>query len=229
MTTKGAIKAVVFDVDGVLIEYKPRFAKDGISVEGNSWYQLTEDLGCPVEKHIELYRQGRAGELDWHQAERKLVAMYQASGNANREFVTKLCASHQLGPKAKGVIEHLKSKGYVVCLISGSFDIHVEATAKLLGIEHWYANATLVFDQTSNLARIVYHGDQNQVKVDQLEEFCRKVGIDPTECAFVGDSDNDIGVFQVTGHGIAIHCNDEYLREIAWKECESLSEIKDVL
>lgn len=229
MTAKNTIKAIVFDVDGVLIEYKPRFAEDGTFVEGNSWYQLTESLGCSVEKHIELFTEAKAGQIDFGQAERRLVGMYQAGGKATRDFITNFCASHQLRSEAKSVIGYLRSKGYIVCLISGSFDIHVEATARQLGVEHWYANATLVFDRGGKLERIIYYGNQNKVKVDQLEEFCQKVGIRPTECAFVGDSDNDIGVFQITGHGIAVHCDDERLREIAWKECENLSEIKGIL
>lgn len=216
MIKEDTIKTVVFDVDGVLFN-------------GNSWLALTEGLGCSVEDHAEIYRQGRSGELNWHQAERKLVGMYQAGGNATRDFITNLCASHHLRPEAKDMVEYLKDKGYILCLISGSFDIHVEATANLLGVEHWYANADLVFDQAGNLERIIYHGDQNQVKVGQLKEFCQKVGIEPTECAFVGDSDNDVGVFQATRHGIAVHCDDEYLKGVAWKECETLSEIKDVL
>lgn len=216
MPTKNAIKAVVFDVDGVIFD-------------GNSWLALTKGLGCSIEDHAELYKQARAGELNWYQAERKLVAMYQASGNATREFISNLCASHQLRPEARDVVEYLKSRGYILCLISGSFDIHVEATAEQLGIEHWYANAALVFGKAGNLERIIYHGDQNQVKVDQLKKFCQKVGIDPTECTFVGDSDNDIGVFQITNHGIAVHCDDEYLKGIAWKRCETLNEIKDIL
>lgn len=226
---KNKIKAVVFDVDGVLVEYKPLLTKDGTSVKGNSWYQLTEGLGCSVEEHVELYKQGRAGELDWYQVERKLVAMYQVSNNATRDFITNLCASHQLRPEARDVVKYLKGKDYILCLISGSFDIHVEAAAKQLGLENWYANATLVFDQTSNLERIIYHGGQNQVKVNQLKDFCQKVGIEPIECVFVGDSDNDIGAFQATGHGITVHCNDEYLRGIAWKECRTLNEVKKIL
>jgi len=216
MTTESTIRAVVFDVDGVLFD-------------GNSWLALTEGLGCSVEDHAELYRQGRTRELNWHQAERKLVGMYQASGNATKDFITNLCASHQLRPEARDVVAYLKSKGYALCLISGSFDINIETTAKQLGIENWYANAAMVFDQAGNLERIIYHGDQSQVKVAQLKEFCQEAGINPTECAFVGDSENDIGVFQITGHGIAVHCDDEYLRGIAWKECETLTEIKDIL
>lgn len=216
MTTESVIRAVIFDVDGVLFD-------------GNSWLALTKGLECSVEEHAEIYRRGRAGELDWHQAERKLVGMYRSSGNATREFIADLCASHQLRPEAKSVVEHLKSKGYILCLISGSLDIHVKAVAEQLGIGYWFANATLVFDEVGNLERIIYHGDQNQVKVDQLGEFCQSVGIEPSECAFVGDSENDIGVFQATGHGIAVHCDDEYLREIAWKECETLGEIRGFL
>lgn len=216
MATEDTIKAVIFDVDGVLFDE-------------NSWLALTGGLGCSVEDHAEIYKQARAGELNWQQAERKLVAMYQASGNATKDFISNLCASHRLRPEAGGLVEYLKNRGYTLCLISGSLDIHVEATAKQLGIGHWYANAALVFDEAGSLERIIYHGDQNQVKVDQLEEFCRKIGIDPTECAFVGDSDNDIGVFQLTDHGIAVHCDDEYLKGIAWKRCETLNEIKDIL
>lgn len=216
MTTHNTIKAVILDVDGVLFD-------------GNSWLVLTEELGCSVEEHAELYKQGKAGNLDWHQAERKLVAMYQTGGKATRDFITNLCAYHALRPEAQNIVEYLKSKEYILCLISGSFDIHVAATAKQLGLKYWYANARLVFDETGYLESIIYNGDQNQVKVNQLEEFCRKVGIKPTDCVFVGDSDNDIGVFQVTKHGIAVHCSDDHLSEIAWKECESLDEIGDIL
>ena len=216
MTTKNSIKAVIFDVDGVLYS-------------GNSWFSLTEGLGRSIEDHAEIFKQAKTGELGWQRAERKLVAMYQSSGKATKEFITSLCASHQLRPEAKDVIGYLKARGYIICLISGSFNTHVEAVAKQLGIEHWYANSTLVFDQSGNLERIIYYRDQNQVKVNQLIEFCQKVGIEPTECAFIGDSDNDIAVFQLTGHGIAVRCDDEYLKGIAWEECETLTEIKDIL
>jgi len=216
MMVKNTIKAAIFDVDGVLFD-------------GNSWLMLTEGLGCSVEEHAEIYKQAGAGDLDWHQAERKLVTMYKASGKANKDFITNLCVLHQLRPETKDLVEYLKIKGYILCLISGSFDTHVEAVAKQLDIEHWYANATLVFDQSGDLKGFIYHSDQNQVKVDQLKEFCQKVGIKPTECAFVGDSDNDIGVFQITKHGIAVHCDDEYLKGIAWRGCKALGEIKNIL
>lgn len=46
---------------------------------------------------------------------------------------------------------------------------------------------------------------------------------------FVGDSENDIDVFMATGKGISVHCSDDYLKKVAWKNLETLDQLGEIL
>ena len=61
--------------------------------------------------------------------------------------------------------------------------------------------------------------------------FCKKYKLNPEECVAVGDGDNDIGLFNLTGNGILVDNSkvSEELKKSAWKTVSNLDEIKDLL
>jgi HAD superfamily PSPase-like hydrolase len=210
------IKLVCFDVDGTL-------------VEGTSWWILTKNLGCSVEDTINTFGQATKGEISFAEAERIFTKRYQNSGNANKTFIEKLFQKIEIKNKTKDIISYLKEKGYIIYLISGAIDMYVGAIAKKIGVDGFYANSSLEFDEKGVLKKINYRENQGEVKVEQLQELIKKLGISTEQVVFVGDSENDIEAFKFTKHGIAINSANEELKKVSWRVINSLLDIKNIL
>ena len=123
----------------------------------------------------------------------------------------------------------LKARGYSIWLISGAIDFYVSAVARKVGADGFFAHTSLEFDEQGVLAKINYRGDQNPWKAEVIRSLAKDHDVLPTDIFFVGDGQNDIDAFKLTGRGIAVCPCDESLVQIAWKKVNSLSEIKDIL
>ncbi len=210
------IKLVCFDVDGTL-------------VSGTSWLILSEGLGWSSKEALDIFNQARKGEISFIEAERIFTATYQKSGKANKSFIKEIFENVEIKEGAKDLVSYLKEKGYIIYLISGAIDIYVESVTRKLGVDGFYANSTLEFDNKGVLQKINYRNNQGEVKVEQLKTLVRKLGINIDQVVFVGDSENDIEVFKTTKHGIAVHSSNEKLKKVSWRTVDSLSEIKNIL
>ncbi len=210
------IKLICFDIDGTL-------------VDGTSWLILSESLDWSSKEASDVFKQARKGEISFIEAERIFTTKYQKSGKANKSFIEEIFNSVEVKREAKDLISYLKEKGYIIYLISGAINMYVESVARKLGIDGFYANSTLEFDNKGVLQKINYQDNQKEVKVEQLKMLVKKLGINIDQVVFVGDSENDIEVFKTTKHGIAVHSSNEELKKISWRVVDSLLEIKNIL
>jgi len=190
---------------------------------------LTEGLGCSPEAGFGIFNQAKNGEVTFIEAERMLTKLYQDSGKANKSIIKSIFDKVVVKEEAIELINYLKEKGYFIYLISGGINIYVESVANKVGANGFYANSSLEFDDKEILEKINYRENQGEVKVEQVNDLIKKTGIDISQVVFVGDSENDIEVFQETGKGIAVNSNNEKLKEVAWKTVDSLLEIKNSL
>ncbi len=209
-------KLVCFDIDGTLID-------------GVSWFLLTKALNCSVQNHVDIFYRAKKGEISFLEGERMLTKTYQESGNATKEFIGKVFSEVEPRYEAKELISYCKKKRYKVYLVSGAIDIYVEEIAKKLKVDGFYANSFLEFDEKGVLSKIHYRDNQGEIKIKQLRELIEKLRIKMNEVVFVGDSENDIEVFKKTGHGIAVNSSNKELKSVAWKNIDSLRQIKDIL
>lgn len=209
-------KLICFDVDGTL-------------VDGISWLLLTEGLGCSTQKHLDIFNRCKNGEISFSEGERMLTKMYQESNKANFKFIKDLFSKVEPKPEAKEIISYLKKKGHKVYLFSGAIDMYVQGVANKLKVDGFYAISSLEFDESGNLLKINYRNNQGEIKVEQLKKLIKKLRINIKEVIFIGDSDNDIEVFKETKHGISIEPSSEELKKVAWKNIDSLIQIKDTL
>lgn len=218
INTVRTIKAVVFDIDGTLTEH-------------NSWYAFTRDIGGSEAEHLAIYEGQRNGIIGFDEAKQKLLEMWQKSGKANRKSILEIYNHWDIRPEAYPLAKWLHSSGYRTCLITGSVKIYAEIISRKLGIKDNYANADLYFNEKDELEAFHYDTDQASVKVDQFAMFCKKYKLNPEECVAVGDGDNDIGLFNLTGNGILVDNSkvSEELKKSAWKTVSNLDEIKDLL
>ncbi|UMX47804.1 MAG: HAD-IB family phosphatase [Candidatus Nealsonbacteria bacterium DGGOD1a] len=210
-------KLICFDVDGTLTENK------------SSWAFLTGNLGCPVEKVVEIYEKTENGSMPFEEGVDCLEKMYFESGKASKQNIQDIFNKISLRDDAKETVDYLKQSGYGVYLISGSIDLYLDIVAQKVEADGFFGHASFDFDNSGALAKINYGREQGPTKARQIKELSRKLDVPDRQVIFVGDSRNDIEAFKLTGHGIAIYPYDRELEKIAWKKIKSLSEIKNIL
>jgi phosphoserine phosphatase len=213
MTTK----AIIFDIDGTL---SPEI----------SWLALTRDLGASVDEHLRIYADLKQGKIDYTESKRQLIDLWRATGNANKPFFQKLFENWPLDPFAKQIVQQAQTK-HKVCLITGSMNLYAQIVANKLGVKDWYANTTLHWDENDELDDMDYELKQAEKKLEQFQQFCQAQNIQPEECIVVGDGENDIELFKLSGKGVLIttpETGGEHKKQ-AWKIANNLGELKQIL
>lgn len=208
---------ICFDVNGTLIEEK-------------SWEILTcgrDDVSRKIER---IFKHYYTRELTINEAWQEMVLCLREAGMSNREYMYDCWQKGgSLKEGAKEVISYLKEKGYKIYFLSCSIDAYLNFIGRELDIDGVYAGSHMIFDDTGELVSIESECTEGfDFKKKCLEMLAEEEGADIKDIYCVGDGNNDIGVFKLTGKGIALGCNQELLCN-AWKAIDSLSEIKDIL
>lgn len=118
---------------------------------------------------------------------------------------------------------------YRVSLISSGMDFYVSEVASRLGIECWHANYSLVTDSTGIVCDIRPSAPDDTAKVGILKTLCRKHKLNPDQIAYVGDSVNDLPVFQFTGRGVMVGKGTPELRKASWRHISTIAKLPDIL
>lgn len=208
-------KAVILDIDGTI-------------TDSVSWTKLTEELGASSHEHEKIFAEFLNGNLSYELAKRNLIDLWQSTGNANKKYISKLFRSWVLKDTAVTLIHYLQNKGYHVCLITGSVDLFAETIAERLSIQDYYYNTELVWEG-DKLIDFHYEKNQAQKKLDQFRKYIEKHGLASKECVVIGDSENDVKLFEETGNGIAMLPADDALIDVAWKTVDDLEQLRDIL
>jgi phosphoserine phosphatase len=210
-------KIICFDVNGTL-------------VEESSW-EIFAQGDKSIEKKIDDIFDGYySGKILIDEVWRGLVSTLKETGRANKEFIYN-CWDEVITFKegAEDLIAYLKEKGYKIYLISCSIDVSLECMVKKLNVNGFYAGSHLIFDHLGDLERITSEcGRGKEYKKEKLKELAEKERVNVEDIVFVGDGDNDIGVFEMTKHGIAMGDNEKLLN-CSWRQIKSLKEIKNIL
>lgn len=210
-------KIICFDVNGTL-------------VEESSWEIFTSGDEI-IEKEIEeIFNGYYSGKTLLDDAWSALVSVLKRTGKANKDFVCNCWdKASTFKEGTEEVINYLKDKGYKVYLISCSIDIYLKCMTEKLLLDGFYAGSHLIFDELGELEKITSDCVQGKgFKKEKLKELAEKEKVGIEDIIFVGDGDNDIGVFEMTKHGIAMGGNPKLLN-CSWKQISNLKEIKEIL
>ncbi|MFA6018356.1 MAG: HAD-IB family phosphatase [Patescibacteria group bacterium] len=204
------IKLVCFDLDLTLISH-------------NSWSDLNMALGVSADEDTRLYTEYKTGKITYEEWNALTLEKYLEHADATRDGVTKALSNYRYSDGAREAVRYLQEKGYIVVLISGSIDIIVNLIAKELGITYAKANNTFLFDEHDRLNGITTDGDDRISKARHLEAFCELLGVQMSECACIGDGENDLEMFRRTGKGITFAGSS--IESEAWRTINSLHDI----
>ena len=123
---------------------------------------------------------------------------------------------------------YLKERGYRLALLTGGFDITAQHIAVTLGIEHYRACTSCIFDIKSQSAKLISTGEERVVKLRHLQELCAQQHLPISSCACVGDGDNNLDIFKGTGHGIAFIHSGDTVRQVAEHTITTLSDLRNL-
>lgn len=209
-----AIKAVIFDMDGTLVQYDGPFQ--------SSWDAVGYAAGLKEEwdRLMEYYFPHRELYWEWIDANAQLL----------KGLSVELIRQRVLPPPyTPGVLETMKKlkRKYKLGILTSGLDFIAEYICTDLGMDFYFANGLTVQDGvfTGESIKRVYLWAKDQ----HLRELCARQRLDPKEVCFVGDHLNDIPVMNIVGLAIAFAPKDQKLLKAAHAYTNDFQEISQFI
>ena len=176
------IAAVVFDLDGVLL--------DSEQVWDEAREQLAEERGGRWHPQAQKDMMGMSS-TEWSRYMHDTIGLPEPPEQINREVVERLSAIYREHlpalPGAREAVERLAAR-WPLGLASSSNRELIDLALELLGVEHLFA-ATVSSEEVAS----------GKPAPDVYLEAARRLGVDPTEAAAVEDSNNGILAAKAAG------------------------------
>lgn len=197
------ISAIVFDLDGVLIE------------SHSSWERLHEYFGADEEKRKENMRRYFSKEIDYGQWIREDVSLWKRGGHLpHRSEVENALKDYLFIDGVRECIKILKEKKLKLFIISAGIDLLAQNAGDLLGIYDIWANG-FQYDEKGYLTG----GDVWRVDLLRkdivMAHIIEKNNLKKEDIVSIGDSKYDIPMFNLSGISIAFDPKDEDVKNKA--------------
>ncbi len=183
------MKTIVIDIDDTL-------------TTSNSWERLNAAAGVTPKEDYELYTSYIRGDFDYVTWTQQLESLYKARGVLTREIAKSALLNFSLKDGVIEAITTCRNKGYSIMLLSGGFVTMAEAVGEMLNVDVVFATSDIAFDSANNFDHFMSNGEEGEAKANILRAYCEKENIVSTDCIAVGDSMNDVPLFNQTGNGV---------------------------
>ena len=191
---------VAFDLDGTLVRIWSAW----------SWIHRLLDTVEAAKPNADLYY---AGEIDYVEWADRDVELWQ--GVPLQRIVNAIEEELVFIPNARNLVEALHEYGLTTAIISSGLSIFANRTKDALGIDFSRANK-LVTDEEGRI-----RGVEVQVAFDNkdhvMSELAQDLGLPLDQCVAIGDSRNDIPMFQVAGFSVAFNPTHDEVAQAATK------------
>ena len=187
------VRAILFDLDGTLVDTAPDIAAAVDATLRELEYPTLEDAqvrsfigrGVDVLLHRALTRErdGRAGADEHARARERFLEHYAAHNGRTAK----------LYPGVREGIDHAKRLGIAMCCVTNKLQSFSEALLALTGLDRDFA--------------FVQGGDAlPKAKPDPLplRHAASRLGFAPSECLMVGDSSNDAHAARAAGMPVVL-------------------------
>lgn len=197
-----------FDMEGTLLQKD--FSLDNGKVAPSAWTVLAKLISeeCYLEEELSKDR-WNAGEyngyLDWM----KDTIRIQQEHGIKKWHVDEIVKSAKLHNGAHELIKAIKTTNAKIVLISGGIKALADKVQRELKIDHAFSACEYFFDDCGNLDFYNLLPTDNEGKASFMQQIVKEYGVDPSECAFVGDGKNDEFLARVVGLSIAFNAQKE--------------------
>jgi phosphoserine phosphatase len=184
------------------------FDMDGTLIDAETLDVIAKEIG--VEKQvIKITDLAMNGQLDFEESLKKRLELLK--GVSEKKIKT-ISNNFKLMPGAKELVLKLRQKGFVVCIITGGFDIVAEKIGKKLGIDFIIAN-------TLELENGKINGDF-QLRVNgNKHKLLRKIreAVNAKITVAVGDGANDLLMLEEADIGIGFNVKPKLNKQVKLK------------
>lgn len=197
-------KLVCFDLDGTIVD-------ETIFI----WDTIHDFCGVSKEDRKKAYNNFVNKSIsydEWYANDRILLK----KAKCNKKTLFEAIKPLKLMPGALETLKKLKEKGLKIAIISGSLNLVLDYL--IPNYEEIFDDVfinKMFFDEEGNISGGESTPFDFEHKATGLKEICKREGIDPKECVFVGDNHNDTHIAELAGLSIAFNCKSETLAEIA--------------
>ena len=214
------LKAVVFDVDGTLLNTEPIYMR--------AWQEAGALFGydVPMEALLqtravstaiaqEVFRRYCGGDFDYAAVRKERVRI-------GEELIRKASPEQLRMPGAMALLEYLQEKGYILAAAT--------STPRQESLAHLEQGGILQFFSGVVCGDMVSRG---KPAPDIFLKAAELAGADPKTCLAVGDTPAD--VLSATGAGMQVALipdqvpATEEIKALAWKCLENLSQLQQLL
>lgn len=208
-------KTIIFDVDDTLCD--------------NSWWRLNLAAGVTPEEDYELHQRHARGEITYHEWTARLAGIYQREQKLTISLAREVLTGYTLKDDTMTVVSELKKRGYDIILITGGFDITAEHLGQTLQLKNYFATSQLVFTEQNLFSDLKVAHNDGEAKVTILKNYLLETGKSVTDCIAIGDSSNDIPLFDFTKNGIAFDWSKDTVKASAKQTIATLSDLLTIL
>lgn len=202
-------KAVLFDMDGVILDSEPLHVAAFRAVIKNYGHDLSDDQ----YKEYFAGRTDKAGFEQYFRFISETVDLPVIMGEKTRTYLELASDQLQPYPGVASVIREL-SRSSALALVTGSLKAEVDVALKACGVEGLF-----------NI--IITAEDVNRGKPDPegYRQAVQRLGLTPDECVVVEDSPSGIAAANAAGVAVIAVCNTHEPEELsgATKIVEQLS------
>lgn len=209
-------KAIIMGVDRVITDV-------------NTWFHFLTEIRIDLDKHRRIYGLLKDGKARWDDVKDDLFPIpHEEEERIHKSRFDQSIGNIEISGDAIATIHELQDRGYHICIVSGSIDLIVKSIARRLGINDWYANTTLLFDQHNYWTGIDWKHNEGQVKLEQAMDFVTKHNLKPEEVLVLGHSSADLDLFKKFP-SVAIGKSNQELIPFAEEEIDYFTRILQIL
>ena len=195
-----AIKAVLFDMDGVLV--------DSIS----SWRHVHTHFSTNNDASVDAYVRGKISDEEFI---RRDVSQWKKNGTLIfKKELDSIFSSVNLMNGAKLLIERLKSYDVRLGIVSAGIDVLANKVGSSLDMDFVYANE-LEIDASGRLTGEGIVNVPLMRKDVVVDRIAQRFGLVKGDIAAIGNSCFDIPLLRSVGLGIAFHPDDDCISKEA--------------
>ncbi|MBS3060439.1 MAG: HAD-IB family phosphatase [DPANN group archaeon] len=205
-------KAIVFDMDGVLVD------------ERSSWMKAHRYFGVCNDNNWDAFNNG---QIDYDEFMRRDIGLW--TKNQKPVHLSQIHRALMPVKYIQGAEETVSrlARNYGLCIVSGGIDLMANHVGMQLGIATVYANG-IEADEKGYITGEGISRVQLYKKERVLHDYCERNQISPEETIAVADSRYDKEILEAAGLGIAFNPHDDEIRKAADIVVES-NNLKDLL